>query len=281
MLNKLLSRAREVAPSCVRLQLAPKQVAARELAVGLGFAGAENGAVLSKLVLNRIVTPGNWTETTSELHALAQLRLPSTCPAFKAIDQQIEVLCPDGNRRFVRLHEVESSLSPAILCLPGRPAVITPIQRDFAQHLLEHSPQGSLLPRSRAAQYAERHYLSAEKTLKFFTRDTIMLFYESGRGGGSAAVVAVARVQRAYLKPEKAIDQADFDPSVLSPETLSSIGRSKSKTVTAFDNLILLPRPVPLSSLQRMGCGEPNQLISTRPITSEQLNKILNEALSQ
>jgi hypothetical protein len=48
-----------------------------------------------------------------------------------------------------------------------------------------------------------------------------------------------------------------------------------------FDNLIVLPRPVPLSSLQKMGCGKPNQLISTRPITSEQLNKILNEALSQ
>jgi hypothetical protein len=108
-----------------------------------------------------------------------------------------------------------------------------------------------------------------------------MLFYESGRGGGSAAVVAIARVQRAYLRPEKAIDQADFDPSVLSPETLSSIGRSKSKTVTAFDNLILLHRPVPLISLQKMGCGEPNHLISTRPISSEQLSNILNEALSQ
>jgi hypothetical protein len=68
---------------------------------------------------------------------------------------------------------------------------------------------------------------------------------------------------------------------VLSSETLLSIGRSKARTVTAFDNLILLLRPVPLSSLQKIGCGEPNQLISTRPITSEQLNKILDEALSQ
>jgi ribosomal protein S18 acetylase RimI-like enzyme len=281
LLNKLLSRVRDIAPSRVRLQLAPKQVAARELAAVLGFAGAENGAILSKLVLNRIVTPGNWTATTSKLHALAQLRLPSVCPTFKDIDQQIEVLCPDGNRRFVRLHEVESSLSPAILCLPGRPAVITPIQRGFAEQLLEHSPQSTLLPRSRAAQYSERHYLSSEKTLKFFARGTIMLFYESGRGHGSAAIVAIARVQRAYLKPEKAIEQADFDPSVLSPETLSSIGRSKSKTVTVFDNLIRLPRPVPLRSLQKIGCGEPNHLISTRPITSDQLSKILNEALAQ
>jgi GNAT superfamily N-acetyltransferase/predicted nucleic acid-binding protein len=280
LLNQVLARARDVAPSRVRLQLAPKQVAALELAVGAGFAGVENGAVLSKLVLNRVVTPANWATTVADLQALAQLRLPSACPAFKDIDQQIEVLCPDGNRRFVRLHEIESSLSPAVLCLPGRPAVITPIKRDFAEQLLEHSPQATLLPRSRAAQYAERHYLSAERTLRYFARGTIMLFYESGRGGGAAAVVAVARVQRAYLKPEMAIDQTDFDPSVLSADTLSSIGSSKSKTVTAFDNLIVLRAPVPLASLKRLGCGAPNHLRSTRPITSEQLTKILDEALS-
>ena len=277
LLNQILARARDVAPIRVRLQLAPKQVAALELAVGAGFASAEDGAVLSKLVLNRIVTPANWAATVADLQALAQLRLPSVCPAFKGIDQQIEVLCPDGNRRFVRLHEIESGLSPAIFCLPGRPAVITPIKRDFAEQLLEHSPQANLLPRSRAAQFSERHYFSSERTLRYFTRGAIMLFYESSRGRGAAAVVAVARVQRAYLKPEKAIDQTDFDPSVLSADTLSSIGSSKSKTVTAFDNLIVLRRPVPLSSLQKLGCGEPNQLRSTRPITSEQLTKILDE----
>jgi GNAT superfamily N-acetyltransferase/predicted nucleic acid-binding protein len=280
LLNQLLARARDVAPSRVRLQLAPKQVTALELAVGAGFASAENGAVLSKIVLNRIVTPENWAATVADLQALAQLKLPSACPVFKDIDQQIDVLCPDGNRRFVRLHEIESGLSPAVLCLAGRPAVITPIRRDFAEQLLEHSPQATFLPRARAAQYSERHYLSAERTLRYFTRGAIMLFYESGRGGGAAAVVAVARVKRAYLKPEKAIDQTDFDPSVLSADTLSSIGSSKAKTVTAFDNLIVLRRPVPLASLQRLGCGEPNHLRSTRPITSEQLTKILEEALS-
>lgn len=281
LLNKLLSRARDVAPSRIYLQLAPKQVAAREMAAGLGFAGADNGADLSKLVLNRIVTPQNWAATVSDLHGLARLKLPATCPAFKDIEQQIEVLCPDGNRRFVRLHEVESGLSPAIFCLPGRPAVITPILRDFAEQLLEHSPQTTLLPRSRAAQFSERHYLSSERTLKFFGRGTLILFYESSKGKGSASIVAIARVQRAYLKPKGVIDKADFDPSVLSPETLSSIGSSEAKTVTAFDNVIVLPKQVPLRSLQKIGCGEPTQLITTRPITSEQLSKILDEALSQ
>ncbi|MBN9463989.1 MAG: hypothetical protein J0H00_22545 [Burkholderiales bacterium] len=254
---------------------------AREIAAGLGFVGVGKGTDLSKLVLNRIVTLKNWAATVSDLCSFARLKLPTTCPAFKDIDQQVEVLCPDGNRRFVRLHEIESGLSPAIFCLPGRPAVITPILREFAEQLLEHSPQTTLLPRSRAAQFSERHYLSSERTLKFFGRGTLMLFYESSRGKGISSVVAIARVQRAYLKPKGVIDQADFDPSVLSPETLSSIGISEAKTVTAFDNVIVLPKPVSLRSLRKIGCGEPTQLITTRPITSEQLNKILDEALSQ
>lgn len=108
-----------------------------------------------------------------------------------------------------------------------------------------------------------------------------MLFYESGRDRGASAVVAAARVQRAYLKLEEAIDQSDFNPSVLNSAMLSSIGKSKAKTVTAFDNLIVFRRPVTLSTLQQIGCGEPTQLISTRPITTEQLNRILSEALPQ
>lgn len=281
LLNKLLSRAKESAPRQISLHLAPRQTVARELAIGLGFAGAENGSSLSKLVLNRVVTPLNWAATTNELATLAQLKLPNTCPSYKGIDQQIEILCPDGNRRYVPLHEVETSLAPAIFCLPGRPAVITPIQKDFAAHLLDHSPQDTFLPRVRATQYTERHYFSSERTLKFFTRGTIILFYESGKGGGAAAIVAIGRVQRAFLKQDEAIDQTDFNPSVLNSKTLTSIGTSKTKTVTAFDNLIVLPRFVPLRSLQRLNCGEAHQLISTRPITSEQLNAILSEALPQ
>ena len=279
LLSKLILRARGVAPSKVRLELAPKQVAAREIAVGLGFARSEDGTVLSKLVLNRIVVPMNWRTIAAELSVATDVRIPDNCPAFKSIDQQIEIFRPDRNRAFVPLHAIESHLSPALLCLPGRPAVITPIQRGFSEHLLEHSAQGSLLPRARAGLYSERHYISAKKTLKLFTRGTIILFYESTKDHGAAAIVAVARVQRAYLRPKDAIDRADLDPSVLSPKTLSTIGQSESKTVTVFDNLISLPNPVPLATLQRLGCGKATQLISTTSITSDQLQAILQEGL--
>jgi len=281
LLNRLLTKACDASPVQVRVHLAPRQVIAREIAALLGFAGSEDGAVLSKLVVNRVVTVKNWSATTSSLHTLAKLRLPATCPPFRDFDQQVEVHCPDGNRRFVRLQELESGLSPAIFCLPGRDAVITPILREFAEPLLGHSRQDSFLPRSRASQYSERHYISSKKTLKLFAPGTIILFYESSKGGGSSSIVAIARVQRAYLKADKATNASDLDPSVLSAETLSMIGLSGLKTVTAFDNVIHLPRPVGLTSLKRLGCGESNQLITTRRITPEQLERILEEGFAQ
>lgn len=93
------------------------------------------------------------------------------------------------------------------------------------------------------------------------------------------AVVAIARTRQAYLKAEKALESSDLDPSVLDPASLARIGSSKMKTVTIFDNVFRFPKPVSLRFLENIGCGRPNDLISTRPINSEQLNKILSEAM--
>jgi GNAT superfamily N-acetyltransferase len=279
LLTKLLDHASEAAPESVRLELPPRQAAVREIASLLGFARSDDGTVLSKLVFNRIVTVDNWERCRNELLTACQLRLPDRAPPVKSVDQQIELFRSDGNRVFIPLMALESHLSPALFCLPGRQAVITPIQRIFAERLLAHSGQGSLLPRARASLYAEKHYVSAERTLKFFARGTVILFYESSKDHGASAVVAVARVQRAYLKPSDTIDRGDLDPSVLDFGTLGAIGNSKSKTVTAFDNVMLLPTKVPLSTLKQLGCGDANQLISTRPISAEQLRQILLQGL--
>lgn len=184
---------------------------------------------------------------------------------------------PDGNPVHMPLVALESLLAPAIIALPGRPAVISPVRRDFAEHLLGHLPQKSLLPRPRAALHSEKHYLSGEKTLKQFKRGHLVLFYESAGNGGLGAVVALARVQHAYLKSQQAMERADLDPSVLDAAGLAAIGNSKIKTVTVFDNLICFKRPVPRATLESLGCGSPTQLLTTREINDSQLQAILAE----
>ncbi len=108
-----------------------------------------------------------------------------------------------------------------------------------------------------------------------------MLFYESIKQGGSGEVIAMARVRQAYLKPFEALGVSDLEQSVLTSATIARIGKANMKTVTVFDNIFPLPRPVPLKSLKRIGCGRANDLITTRPITDSQLQEILIEAFDR
>jgi hypothetical protein len=84
-------------------------------------------------------------------------------------------------------------------------------------------------------------------------------------------------VRQAYLRPASEL-ASELGQSVLSESSLAEIGTSDEKTVTVFDNIFHLPNCVPLSSLQRIGCGRPNDLITTHPITDAQLQEILREA---
>ena len=108
-----------------------------------------------------------------------------------------------------------------------------------------------------------------------------MLFYESTKSSGRAAVVAIGRVREAYLRPADLLDGDGLEHSVLTTHTLDRIGKSKMKTVTIFDNIFIFPQVVPLSTLKRIGCGQPTHLITTRALTDLQLQEILAEAFSR
>ena len=169
-------------------------------------------------------------------------------------------------------------LAPCLFCLNGRPAVITPIQRSFSEPLLGHSDQGSLLPDFSASLFAQKHFVSTSRSLKHFSRGTIILFYESGKKDGRSALVAIAKVQTAYLREANRLSAAEYERSVLTVDNVSSIGVDQLKTVTVFDAIFPLPTQIPLSVLEELGCGRPTDLITTRPITPVQLQAILKRA---
>lgn len=277
LLIYLLEQLTPHGPRQIRLEMAPHQSHVRDLALGFGFTGTPDQYCLSKLILGRVLTEGTWSVYQAELASRGRLRLPSSIPVYRSANQHIQILTPDGNQTHLPLDVLESLLSPALFCLPGRPAVITPVQGSFSGPLLGHSPQGSLLPRGTASLFQDRHYLSHPRTLQHFKRGALILFYESTKHGGRGEVVAMARVRQAYLKPSDALAIADLEHSVLTAESLGSIGKSNTKTVTVFDNIFPLPHAVPLASLKRIGCGRPNDLITTRPVSDAQLQEILME----
>ncbi len=276
MLVHLMGQAKEEVQR-IRLHLAPQQASVREVALEVGFTGTDKAQELNKVSLHSVLLAHNWSALRSKLQAVSEIALPLSMPAFRAADQYMELTRPDGQRTQLTAFALETLLSPALICMPGRPGVLVPIQRDYAEHLLGHLGQMQLLPHSKALLYQQRHYLSSPRTLKAFQRGSLMFFYESSRSKGLTAVVAVARVNNAYLSAEGAVEKGDLDRSVLEAGDLAAIGKSEIKTVVAFSNLIMMHKPVPLESLKKLGCGDATQLLTSRPLMSEQIENILLE----
>jgi len=281
LLIHLIEKLREDGPRQVQMELPAGQSHIREVGVVMGFLGSPQGKHLVKFILGELVTPSNWAQCRAALIQKGGPRLPQQMPAYSHADQQIVFYTPDGNRTHVPLDRLESLLSPTLFCLPGRPAVLTPVQRRFAEPLLGHSQQASLLPLGSASQFADRLYFSKASTLKHFKRGGLIFFYESSKGKGGRHVVAVARVREAYLKPCDTLHVSDLQQSALTKTSMKEIGRSPVKTVTVFDSIFHLPNPVGLAVLRRIGCGKPNDLITTRPISEEQVRIIINKGFGR
>jgi len=262
----------------VDLIMPPFQSVTREIAASVGFRGEANASGLHKIVLGGVVTADSWKDFRVQLQEKGAIKLPENIPDFHSPSQLLDVLTPDGNRRYISLDDLESLLSPALLCLPGRSAVITPIQKTFSEPLLGHSSQATLLPAKRVSVFRDRHYISSSRTLPYFKRGTLMYFYESGAKGGRSAIVAVARVRQAYLRRAEDIGHQDLEQSVLDSKSVDFLVKSKMKTVTVFDNCFVLPRQITLKRLQQLGCGSSTQLLTTNAITADQSNNILREA---
>lgn len=264
----------------IDLNCPPRQVVVREVAATLGYTrGPSSPNELQKAVVKRPVVSKNWHSTKEQLSTSCQLLLPPEAPAFRHVDQQVAVVRPDGERALVTLFALETFLAPVLFCLAGRGGALVPVQRQFAEHLLHHLPQGSLLPQERAQLLQQRHYLSGPSTRKVFSRGELIFFYESAKGKGACAVVAVGRILRSYQRGNLSLGVEDLTPSVLDGEQLDAIGKAKVKTVTVFDNLLVLPHPVSREELKALGCGEPHQLMTSRRLSPLQVQGILEKGL--
>lgn len=263
----------------VRLSFPDQQQQLRSAALSYGYIGSgSDSKQLQKIMVNRLVAAQNWSLITGKLASLCGVRLPPEIPPFRNVGQQLEVSVHGEGRSYLSLLDLESVLAPSLLCLPGRTGVLVPIRRRYAEHLLQHLGQGSLLPKERAKLYRQRHYFSDPRTRATFSSGDLMFFYESEKDGGYGGVVAVARVIRAYIRRQEAIETEDLDASVLNDRELEKIGKSPMKTVTVFDNLNKFERPIPRSVLESLGCGASYQLQSSRRLTGDQVQGILQKA---
>lgn len=276
MLNLLTDQVAQGQIARIKISCLPRQALLKEIAAQFGYTSATSRPnELHRVVVKRLITEENWTDTRQELNQVSEIQLPELFPIFRNIDQQLPIIRPDKERVYLSISRLESLLSPALFCLPGRGGVLVPIQRQYAEQLLPDVPQTSLLPKNKAQLFAQKIYVSGISTLKRFERGDLMFFYESEKQQGAGAVIAVARVARAYGKKNPQIMNEELAPSILETVQLNEIGTAKSKTITVFENSNRLTAKVSLTHLRSIGCGEPHQLLSTQKLSTEQIASIL------
>ena len=259
------------------LYLPERQVSIKEIAHKMGFRATETANRMAKVAVNMIVTPESWQYFVNDLQIAAHIKLPKLAPRFENFPQLIEVGCPDGDRRFVRLDELETLLSPILFCLKGRQAIVIPIKPKYASTLLGHTKQLSLAPKVQAEASNDRLYFNSPNSLKHYQRGNIVLFYESGKKGAQA-IVAAARVVDSYLMRCDEVDEQSLSRSVLRSDMMREIGRSANKAACLFDNIVVLQKPVALKFLNNIGYKN-NSLLTTNKLSHEQLSRILEEGL--
>jgi GNAT superfamily N-acetyltransferase/predicted nucleic acid-binding protein len=127
-------------PIQLSLRLSLGHVTTRRIAAAHGFrppADEEtSSAILQKIALGRVLTPGNWSVVSQQLKKGMGIGLPAKMPSFQSQGQSIPVDSPTGQILNVPLREIETLLSPAIFLLPGRSGAIVPIKRVFAADLI-------------------------------------------------------------------------------------------------------------------------------------------------
>jgi hypothetical protein len=107
----------------------------------------------------------------------------------------------------------------------------------------------------------------------------VIAFYESGRGHGRSAAIAVARIRRRYLADEAAARGLSEQRGVLSARAIQSMSQRNQICVIEFDNLKLLKTPIPLLRLKDMNCADRANLVTARRLGPAALNSLLRAGL--
>ena len=117
----------------------------------------------------------------------------------------VEVQNPDGTFLRVKLPALEAALSSTIVAWLGRDGVIVPIAKSFADDLLGTAEQLALFGRPSAAFLGLRVYFNSPRKSHLMRPGLPILFYESRRTGGRAAIVAAARIVDTTILPKEQV----------------------------------------------------------------------------
>jgi predicted nucleic acid-binding protein/ribosomal protein S18 acetylase RimI-like enzyme len=250
----------------------PSHPITRRIAVSQGFQPqAGNVAALAKIALGQPITEKTWDKARLSIERLAGLKIQAKCPTYDKPKTQIAT--SSGDNIEVGLFELETLLSPTVFALPKRKAVVVPITRSFAADLLGTDLQYSFLEVPEAHFLSRRTYFNTTRATRSMIRGEAIAFYESSRGKGRGAIVAVGRIVDVTSIAVRNAPEALRRGAVV--DDLGTLTKSKRVLATTFDNLVVLRNPVPLRKLRQIGCVTKANFVSATPISAKHLTAIV------
>lgn len=282
-LDRVSRESSSGAPALIHLQILPCHPVTRKVALAHGFrpepGKEEHGTTLHKVAIGDVIDEQSWESIRRSLKALADVELPSNIPKYEAPNQRILIKTSSGQDEAIPLQELEVLLSPILILLPGRPSAVVSIKRFFADELLGTADQFSLLTPPEAVFLKERVYYNTPRAASILTPGTLILFYESSDGGGRKSIVAMGRTTESHLLTGNKVNSDTKRRGVLDTKALKHIGGSETKLVTAFDNIMVFKKPVPLDKLREIGCADGANFVTAKRIEPHHLKRITNEGL--
>jgi GNAT superfamily N-acetyltransferase/predicted nucleic acid-binding protein len=270
-------------PIQLTLRLLPGHVITKRVAAAHGFrppANEPSSATLQKIAVGCAVTPQNWKTVAEQLRRGMDVDLPSQMPPFQSFEQPLEIGSPAGERVTIPLEHLETLLSPIVFLLPGRPGVIAPIRRVYASELIGGDKQRSLLAAPEASLLHERIYFSGPRTGAVLKKGLPLLFYESARKGGSASVIAVARIIKTELLSKELAIKDLSRRGVLDKKSLRNISLSRTLLATTIDNIMRFRCPIGLSRLRALDVMDGANLVTARQLEPFQVMQLVEEGFS-
>ncbi len=277
LLDALLRDASHSAPSAVRLQRIAGQSVVSEVARARGFI-RPNADCFEKSVVGRPVYPLNWKSVVQDLVFRTGISLPLACPLHDADRVTIEA---HGVSKAFDLRTLESLLGPTLIWWSSRPAVIVPIEKQWAEQLLgvRANLPFEFIEDREAAFRSVRGYVSSPRNALRMEAGALIFFYESKKAGGQGAVIAVARIISASVENKKTIMKENTECLVV--DDLDKFSTSEDVLLTKFDNLFKMRSNVSLDELRRMDAADGANLVTAKKINALHSQAILEKGFGE
>lgn len=277
LLDDLLRRVSADHPTAVELIHIPGQATVNGIARSKGFRRTASGDGLHKIALGRPLIGENWNAIAVETRRRTGLSLPSTMPTDLGNGKSIKIGVANGGELNVGMSQLADLLGPTVVVWPGQEGVLVPIGKAYADDLLGTNPQDSFefMESKDAAFLTRRAYVSSPKNAKIMRPDRPILFYESKRTGGRGSIVAVGRIVDRILTAKGEMTRENKRRLVV--DNVDDFSATEHVLCTTFDNVFVLPKPVPLGYLKSIGAHGNANLISAVSLPSEKIAQILTQ----